>query len=1173
MSHCAIILGSAGVFCHLCGDDDTWPIRHDGAEMTLRERRRVLDGDIVVLKNGSELRLWTERQVTIVRPSLIRCATFVAKPLGLRWLARLSGQGQVAVRVLCDVNQDHAELVQCIEELLPDNKMDFRVAPAILGPLADDPGLFHPKMVVLDDTVAVVGSANLTGKALEIGPKPHNIEVSIGLSGDASRRTIVQLVQYFDKWWEKASPLSLSYSIGEEARDTVADPEYVVFQDRPDWGVAQVQTESASLFGREQWLAVSDISPADPERRAARIQVPNRFVDSIRPQPWEPPAAQIAEAKPSTVQHTKEHFWQLAAHWLQAENRQGQLDSLPVLQLRHQTSLVEYLSRPDAPREVLIADEVGLGKTVELGLLLARLRAADPTLRILYVTPGGLVTNVVDEFRNMGLDDSWVYANKSLDGDKYLSARLGRKEHDHWVVASLHRLGFGSNAEAQLRETMWDVVIADECHRLRMYGSGDNSTAQKWFRLIESIIKNHLSESGRVYFLSGTPHQGNRDVFLNLVAMMCRLGRQASQQEKEQALAGRIIYRTKEEVHDWDDQPVFPKRDVKDPSYAENPPAYNQLLDDIAEYFDWLQKNEGGRSQQRALGFVKSHALQYAASSPKAGFAFLLRRLLRHFDDKFAEKTLLEWVTLLIPYRHWPKTQKPEKLLEELRRSVSEDETYSEEDDDVDSAVGPAVPEKVGEEERKKLAGLLKRYAVLLSKPEANAKFEVLMQQLHSADEPFVVFAQSVDTVYEVKRYVEENDIPCCLIVGGQDPRERRKMIDKFTRPGRLGRRVLVSSSAGGEGINLQISRRLIHFDLPWNPMVLEQRIGRVHRIGTIETVIVDTILLKESREADIYERLMARLYKIVVDLTDDVKQQGQYFRRIMAGIPLGMLRELFGGDTGDQNEAIGKAVEAGRQHVEQVDAELRQHRVAELPEDRGRAQMDHLVELLEQSEKIERTGQKIRYHRVEFNSESETFRGVEESAERFAIKDGRPKDVEKWVVFDREAATRAPSVGKDQSGGIDHPNVSLALRSMRTPRVVEDMGSLSVGVGIFDQSYLEYFSGGVAEPVIILSYVSARLIGDHYFDHKLQLFTVSESGQTEKLGRDDGELIEQIIWNNVRYEGPLLACPELNSALRKRIVEEDTRIRQELIDDVRNEDERWVGAVWPVAATVLVSK
>ena len=194
----------------------------------------------------------------------------------------------------------------------------------------------------------------------------------------------------------------------------MAQEEYVVFRCRPNLGIAQIQTEGAGLFGKEQWLAISDISPGDPEHLVARVQVPNSFVESIQPEACEPPAVQVAEAA-SAIQYTEEHFWRLAAYWLQAENRQGQLDSLPVLQFRHQTSLVEYLSRPDAPREVLIADEVGLGKTVEMGLLLSRLRAADPKLRILYVTPGGLVTNVVDEFMNMGFEDLWIYGNSSLD--------------------------------------------------------------------------------------------------------------------------------------------------------------------------------------------------------------------------------------------------------------------------------------------------------------------------------------------------------------------------------------------------------------------------------------------------------------------------------------------------------------------------------------------------------------------------------------------------------------------------------------------------------------------------------------------------------------------------------------------------------------------------------------
>ena len=393
---------------------------------------------------------------------------------------------------------------------------------------------------------------------------------------------------------------------------------YFIFQKRLDWGIAQFQREADGTFGVEQWLAISDLSPHDPERRSSRVRVPDSFIESLKPVEWRTPAHLLSDSS-TVVQYSKEHFWRLAAYWLQAENRQGQLDSLPVLQLRHQTSLVEYLCSPSAPKEVLIADEVGLGKTIELGLLITRLRNANPRLRILYVTPGGLVPNVVDEFNNLGHSQIWVYANSSLDKQKYVPARLGREEHDPWVVASLHRLGHKSNADKELENTEWDIVIADECHRLRMYGSEDNQNAQAWFRVVEKIISTRLSEDGRVYFLSGTPHQGNREVFLNLMAMMCKLGRHASISEMEEAMSGRVIYRTKEEIRDWEDRPLFPRRDIKKPCYVEIHPEYNELLTDISDFFDWLLEN-AENTGQRALGFVKSQALQYAASSPKAGF-------------------------------------------------------------------------------------------------------------------------------------------------------------------------------------------------------------------------------------------------------------------------------------------------------------------------------------------------------------------------------------------------------------------------------------------------------------------------------------------------------------------------------------------------------------------------
>ncbi len=1124
------------------------------------------DAGVIALEDGIALREWIERMAQEVSFKTIRCATYTVRAPGLQWIRRLTRDRQVLVKLLSDVEQTDSRMVSSITEtMFASGEIECRTASARPGPVRDEDAIFHPKILILDDAAAVVGSVNLTGKGLGLGIQPHNIEMSVGLSGKFSESTIKQLVEIFDRWWEDGQ--TLRPNLGDKKKKEnqhMAQPEYVVFRDRPMWGIAQVQTEGRSLFGQEQWLAVSDISPVDPEHRPARIRVPEQFVDEVKPESWDTPADQLAREDIAAVSNTKEHFRRLAAYWLQAENRSGQLYSVPVLQLRHQTSLVEYLSRSDAPREMLIADEVGLGKTIEMGLLLERLIAANPDLRVLYVTPGSLVTNVVDEFKNMGLDEFWVFANPSLDEREYSQARLNRKDHDPRVIASLHKIGRGSNPEKQLRGTEWDVIIADECHRLRMYGTGDNQKVQKWFRLFERIIQDHLAQDGRVYFLSGTPHQGNRDVFLNMIGLMCGLDRRASQREKQQALAGRVIYRIKEEIRDWDNLPVFPRRNVRPPRYADNPPEYNTLLSDIAEFFDWLRYNSSDKRQ--ALGFVKSHALQSAASSPKAGFAFLLRRYLRHFSDETNEKTLLKWVSLLIPYRSASSRQKPEHLLEYLLKSVKEDEPDVEEDDDLNDSVGPAGVAAMRQEEKQRLSKLIEQYASLMSSPQAKAKFDVLTQLLEEADEPFVVFAQSVDTVYEIKRHVEQLGIPCCVIVGGQDPSERRKAIEDFTNPGRLDRRVLVSSSAGGEGINLQIARRLIHFDLPWNPMVLEQRIGRVHRIGTIDEVIVDTILLRDSREADIYWRLTTRLWDIVNDLTESETKQEEYFRRIMAGIPLDILRNLFSSQTAD-DVAIGEAVEAGKQNVEQVDDELRRHRVLELPDEKGRASMKYLVELLKESGKIKATKGVVNYNKVRYDPDTDSFRSEEREAIHYHINDNQMQN--RWVVFDREAAALSPDVSRSKSGGINHPLIACALQSLRTAENIEDIPNLVLGVGTYDKEERAYFSDDADEPVVLLSYLVAHLSDEHFFNHELRVFALTPShSESEELDR---ELIEDIIWTNLRKDNTKFPHLDLDQSFLKEVSSQDVHIREELGSEVRDEEDRWRGAVWPLAATVLL--
>ena len=126
------------------------------------------------------------------------------------------------------------------------------------------------------------------------------------------------------------------------------------------------------------------------------------------------------------------------------------------------------------------------------------------------------------------------------------------------------------------------------------------------------------------------------------------------------------------------------------------------------------------------------------------------------------------------------------------------------------------------------------------------------------------------------------------------------------------------------------------------------------------------------------------------------------------------------------------------------------------------------------------------------------------------------------------------------------------------------------LGLGRIDSDYIRLFTGGDAVPVVVLAYVTATLSGSHYFDHEFLMYVVPPSGHPERLDRREGPLVEEIIWNNLRSTTSL-SPPRLDPALVSNAVKQDARIREELGAEARDEDGRWVGAVWPIAATVLL--
>ena len=266
----------------------------------------------------------------------------------------------------------------------------------------------------------------------------------------------------------------------------------------PDWGL-----EAYDLVGPPRRLAL-------PKNTARRLL--HRHVDPYHTRPLPSPAQMLTGQPPageSWLDIGRRSVERFQAYWLVAEDPQARLEARDVVTLAHQISLVRHiLDRPELNR-VLIGDEVGLGKTVEAGMLITELLKADPDLRILYLAPARLVTNVASEFRRMQLSfREW----KSQDGDAVI-------ERDARIIASIHRAVHPAHFPRITSTQPWDVLIVDECHHLNDSREGGGDPKRK-YALVEALLARQ-APTGRLILLSGTPHQGHPARFENLLRLMC----------------------------------------------------------------------------------------------------------------------------------------------------------------------------------------------------------------------------------------------------------------------------------------------------------------------------------------------------------------------------------------------------------------------------------------------------------------------------------------------------------------------------------------------------------------------------------------------------------------------------------------------------------------------------
>jgi superfamily II DNA or RNA helicase len=596
------------------------------------------------------------------------------------------------------------------------------------------------------------------------------------------------------------------------------------------------------------------------------------------------------------------------AHALPVMEGASALTSAKIDLLPHQVVLTHRIATA-SPRRYLIADEVGLGKTIETALILRELASRAELDRALMVVPAGLVNNWHRELNEVFNLNFEVFGSEGDITDRKTNAFA---KHDR-LIASIDTLKRPARIKRLLDAPRWDLVVFDEAHHLAAYRTGGKVRKTENYKLAEAL-KGHTRD---LLLLSATPHQGNHFQFWMLAQLLnpTLFGSPEEMLKNRHRLNSVMFRRTKADACQPDGSPLFARRWVHTESFLmgeDERRFYEKLREYLEDGFD-LARRQG--SQGRALGFLMAIFQKIAASS----FAAVRRTLKRRLLMLTLHEALLRDKELDIEGR--------ERLTDEARELIHEEFNFSRDNigrsevdrvladlkyrlvkkldeealelasDPYGSEYSSAHAEEAASavvnlrlpEERMRIHDLL---AVFPKQRETKAQklldgLGTLWRQ--NPDEKLVVFATYLGTVDLLAREIEQTyPGQGVVVLRGGDHGAKIAAERRFRQ--KDGPRVMVCTAAGREGINLQFARILFNFDLPWNPMDVEQRIGRIHRYGQNHTAQVYNLVLSDTIEGRIFLLLDEKLTEIArtVGKVDD---QGNIAEDLRAQI-LGQLSE-----------------------------------------------------------------------------------------------------------------------------------------------------------------------------------------------------------------------------------------------------------------------------------------
>lgn len=577
-----------------------------------------------------------------------------------------------------------------------------------------------------------------------------------------------------------------------------------------------------------------------------------------------------------------------------------------VIPLPHQIHALSRAISGDRVR-YLLADEVGLGKTIEAGLVMRELKLRGLVRRILVVSPKGIATQWVAEMQThfneqfqlvLGDDIGTLQRLSSFQSSELrvpgsgFSTQNQEPGTSNWrsnpwslfdqVIVSLdsvkpmdkrrgwtaeHVADYNRSRFEDLITAGWDLVVVDEAHRLG--GSTDQVARYK-------LGKGLAEAAPYVLLLSATPHQGKTDAFHRLMTLLDDDAFPDMDSVSRDRVAPYVIRTEKRKAIDADGKPLFkPRRTQMAPVAWESRHQLQQLLYEAVTDYVREGYNQALREKKRHIGFLMILMQRLVVSSTRAIKTTLERRLevlrsalrvqsskLDQFDNDNSELETLN-------SEHIYDMDGQELLDELLKSHVS---ALQSEGSHVETLLDAAV--------RCEQAG-----------PDAKAEALIewiykLQAEENEPDLKVLIFTEFVPTQQMLKEFLEARGISVVTLNGSMAMEERGAAQDAF----RKSHRVLVSTDAGGEGLNLQFAHVIINYDIPWNPMRLEQRIGRVDRIGQPKTVQAINFVFEDSVEFRVREVLEQKLSVIFdefgIDKTGDVldsAQAGELFEDVFA--------------------------------------------------------------------------------------------------------------------------------------------------------------------------------------------------------------------------------------------------------------------------------------------------